>query len=150
MKLETYLFGTVEVLPESVIEFPQGLAGFEDCKQFTLIHEASGSESPSSFTLQSLQEPNVAFQIIDPTVLGFEFELALSDEETSLLKIGSIGTESDIAVMLTLFKQGEGEKEINAGVRAPLIINTKARVGIQKIIQRAQPNLMISNLSSGV
>ncbi|MEY4591658.1 MAG: hypothetical protein RIR18_553 [Pseudomonadota bacterium] len=150
MKLDTYLFGSVDVQAEAIIEFPQGLAGFENLKKFTLIHEVNGVDALASFTLQSVEDPAVAFQIIDPTVLGFDYDLTLTDEETTMLKIGTDGTESDVAVMLTLYKQGEGDKNISASVRAPLIINTKARVGMQKIIQRARPNLMISNLSSGV
>lgn len=150
MKAETYLFGSVEVSPENVIEFPQGLVAFENLKRYLLIHEVLGGESPESFTLQSLDDPHVAFQIVDPTVLGFEYELALNDAETSLLKIGQNGTEKDVAVMLILFRQGEQNTALNAGMRAPLIINTKARLGLQKVIERARPNLMISNLSSVV
>ena len=150
MKLETYLFGTIDVQPETVIEFPQGLAGFENLKKFLLIHEATTGEAPASFTLQSAEDPSVAFQIIDPTVLGFEYELELSDEETAALQIGKNGTEADVAVMLTLFKQGADSSAVNAAIRSPIILNTKARVGLQKIIQRARPNLLISNLSSGV
>jgi flagellar assembly factor FliW len=150
MKLETYLFGTVDVQPETVIEFPQGLAGFDNLRKFLLIHEASAGEVPASFTLQSAEDPSVAFQIIDPTVLGFEYELELTDQETAMLQIGTNGTEADVAVMLTLFKQGADSAAVNAAIRAPLILNTKARVGMQKVIERARPNLMISNLSSGV
>lgn len=150
MKVETYLFGSVEVNPGTVIEFPNGMVGFEANKRYQLIHEAAEGETPSSFTLQSLDDPHLAFQIIDPTVLGFEFELALTEAETALLQLGTNGAEKDVAVMLVLFKQGESQPVIGASVRAPLIINTKARTGLQKVIQRARPNLMISNLSSGV
>ena len=150
MKIETYLFGSVDVAAEAVIEFPQGLTSFEGLTQFLLIHESAEGEAPSSFTLQSAQDPHVAFQIVDPLSMGFEYELALTDEEAKTLQLGTNGTEADVAVMLTLFKQGDNQPGLNASVRAPLIINTKARVGIQKIIQRARPNVMISNLSSGV
>lgn len=150
MKVETYLFGSVEVNPGTVIEFPNGLVGFEASKRYQLIHEAAEGVTPASFTLQSLDDPHLAFQIIDPTVLGFEFELALTDAETQLLQIGSNGAEKDVAVMLVLFKQGDDKPVIGASVRAPLMINTKARLGLQKVIQHARPNLLISNLSSGI
>lgn len=150
MKLETYLFGTIDVQPEAIIRFPKGLAGFENLTQFHLIHEAAEGEAPASFTLQSAEDPAVAFQIIDPKSLGFEYELALTEEEASMLKLGSEGSEADVAVMLTLFKQGDDGKALGASVRAPLIINTQSRVGLQKLIERAQPNLLISNLSSGI
>lgn len=148
MRVETYLFGTVEVNPEKVISFPEGLTGAENCKRFMLAHEASEG-APASYTLQSLDDPNVAFQIIDPTALGFEYELSLSDAETALLQTPA---PEDIAVMLLLYKQdGEGSKAgLGANFRAPLIINTRARVGIQKIIDRPRSTVTISNLSSPV
>jgi len=147
MKVETYLFGAVEVSPEKVITFPNGLVGFEASKSFTLVHEGSEAES-LSFTLQSLDDSTLAFQIVDPTALGFNYELALSDAENALLKSPAPG---DIAVMQVLFKKGEaGEAAITPNLRAPLVINTKARVGLQKVMETFRPNITLSNLSSSV
>lgn len=150
MKVSTYLFGEVEVDANNVIEFPQGLVAFENLKRYLLIHEVVAGEVPESFTLQSLDDPHVAFQIVDPTVLGFEYELALDDAETNMLKIGTTGTEKEVAVMLIMYRQGEQKAGLSAGMRAPLIINTQSRIGLQKVIQRVRPNLMISNLSSEI
>ena len=47
MKVETYLFGAVEVDPAKIIEFPKGLVGFEQNKRFMLVHE-DGSVQPAS------------------------------------------------------------------------------------------------------
>ncbi len=146
MKVDTYLFGSVEVSPERVIEFPKGLIAFEGCQRFMLAHE--GDEAvPSSFTLQSLDDPALAFQIIDPTVLGFQYELALTEEENALLQSPAA---EDYVVMLVLFKQDEGKPDIAPNLRAPLIINTKARVGLQKVMEVLRPNITLSNLVSSV
>jgi flagellar assembly factor FliW len=148
MKVETYLFGGVEVDPAQIITFPGGLLGFESNQRFMLIHEADKG-APVSFTLQSLDDTSVAFQIIDPAALGFAYELALTDAESAQLKSPQA---EDIAVMQILYKRdGQGaEGGIGANFRAPLIINTKARVGIQKFIDRPRSNITISNLSSAV
>lgn len=146
MKVETYLFGTVEVNPELVITFPDGLAGFEESKRFMLVHE-EGKAEPASFTLQSLDDAAVALQIIDPTAMGFHYELALSDAETALLQTP---VAEDVAVMLVVYKQGTDASAIGVNLRAPLLINTRARVGLQKICGQIQPNVVISNLTSTV
>ena len=83
MKIETYLFGAVEVSPEKVVTFPNGLVGFEESKRFMLAH-AEGKVQPTSYTLQSLDEPTLAFEIVDPTTLGFNYELALTDADNAL------------------------------------------------------------------
>ncbi|UCV13513.1 flagellar assembly protein FliW [Quatrionicoccus australiensis] len=147
MKVDTYLFGSVEVNPEKVITFPNGLVGFESSTRFTLVHENDAGES-ASFTLQSLDDPTLAFQIVDPTTLGYNYELALSDAENALLQTP---VASDVAVMQVLFKKEEGGKAvISPNLRAPLVINTKARVGLQKVMETFRPNITLSNLSSSV
>lgn len=147
MKVETYLFGAVEVIPEKVINFPNGLVGFEQNKRFMLVHEADKAQ-PVSYTLQSLDDPTIAFQIVDPTTLGFNYELSLSDAENALLQTPAA---DDIAVMQVLFKQEEGGKAgISPNLRAPLVINTRLRVGLQKVMETMKPNITLSNLASTV
>lgn len=146
MQIDTYLFGKVDVSEQALIDFPNGMPGFEQCKRFALIHEAATS-SPTSFTLQSIDDAQVAFQISDPTSYGFHYELQLSDEETAQLKVAA---PTDIAVMLILFRREDKSGPIEASVWAPLIINTVTRIGIQKVIDRVQPNITLSNLARNV
>ena len=147
MQVKTYLFGEVQVAPEQVITFPDGLTGFEHAKRYMLIHEENDG-SPISFTLQSLDDGAVAFQIIDPAAIGFSYELMLTDEDSA--KLQSPKSE-DLAVMILVYKRDdEGNQAVGAGIRSPIIINTKARIAIQKIIERPRPNITISNLASPV
>ncbi|MBP7489382.1 flagellar assembly protein FliW [Azospira oryzae] len=145
MQVQTHLFGTIEVDPDTVISFPAGLTGFESSVRYKLVHEAAEGE-PVSFTLQSVDNPSVAFQIIDPTAIGFQYELELSDAERAALKVEQ---PEDVAVMLLLFKQ-ETAKQLGANVRAPLLINVKTRLGLQKVIGNCRPRITVSNLSSAV
>jgi len=146
MQVQTYLFGAVDVAPEKTITFPNGLFAFEDKKQFMLAHE-EGKGAPASFTLQSLEDPALAFQIIDPAALGFSYELELSDEEDALLQSPAA---EDVAVMIVLYKQEEEGAGITPSLRAPLIINLKARVGLQKLLAQVATNVTLSNLVSKV
>lgn len=147
MKVDTYLFGSVEVDPEKVITFPNGLVGFEQSKRFMLAHEADKGAA-ASYTLQSLDEPNLAFQIVDPTTLGFDYDLQLTDAENALLHSPA---PEDVAVMQVLFKQEQdGKAGITPNFRAPLLINVRARVGIQKVMETMRSNVTLSNLASAV
>lgn len=147
MKVDTYLFGSVDVNPEKVVDFPNGLVGFEEKKRFMLVHE-EGQANPTCFTLQSLDDPMLAFQIVDPTALGFNYELALNDVENALLQSPAA---EDVVVMQMLYKNdGEDKTGIVPNLRAPLIINTRARVGVQKIMETMNSNVTLSNLSNPV
>jgi len=145
MQVKTYLFGTVDVAEDKVINFPKGLIGFEDKKQFMLAHE-EGKGEPQSFTLQSLDDAALAFQIIDPTALGFNYELELTDEENALLQTPA---GEDVAVMITLYRQEESGG-VAPSLRAPLIINLKARVGLQKLLEQMRTNVTLTNLVNKV
>lgn len=145
MQVDTYLFGSVEVDPEKVITFPNGLLGFEKCTKFMLAHE-DGDVDTQGFTLQSVEDPALAFQIIDPTALGFNYELELTDEENALLQTPAA---DDVAVMITLYMQEQGGSA-TPSLRAPLIINLKARVGLQKLLAKMVTNVTLSNLVSKV
>ena len=147
MQINTYLFGTVNVTEESIIDFPGGLLAFEQCKRFALIHEQDGSQPPTSFTLQSVDDPAVAFQIADPTAYGFHYELALTDDELAQLKVEQ---PEDVAVMLLLFRRDESKGPIEANLRAPVLLNTRARLGLQKVMENIKPNVVLSNLASKV
>ncbi len=144
MQVATHLFGTVDVNPDTILQFPQGLLGFEENRRFQLIHEESAGSPPATFTLQSLDDPEVAFQIIDPTALGFEYEVELSDEETAALKLASL---ADVAVMVVLFKE---EGKVGVGTRSPLLINVRERLGMQKVLPQIKPKVMLTSLSTGV
>ena len=147
MKVETYLFGAIEVSPEKIINFPNGLVGFEQCKRFMLAHEEN-DQQPASYTLQSVDDPTLAFQIVDPTALGFNYELTLSDAETALLQSPAA---EDVVVMQILFRQEEGGKaSLSPNLRAPLVINTQARIGLQKVMENLRPSIVLSNLASAV
>lgn len=147
MQFDTYLFGKIEVADDAVIQFPQAFAGFPNCKRFTLVHEQGTGNEPSSFTLQSLDDPAVAFQIADPTTFGFHYELELTPAESELLKAQS---PEDIAVMLVLFRREQGQSPIEANLRAPVLLNTKTRLGMQKVIEKLRPNLTLSNLATTI
>lgn len=148
MKVDTYLFGQVEVDPEKVINFPDGIVGFENSRRFMLAHEVDKGD-PVSFTLQSLDDPSLAFPVIDPSVLGFNYELELNEEEMTKLQNPA---PEDITVVLILSKaEGEaGPGGIRANVRAPILLNTKKQIGLQKVLVRMRQNITLSNLLSPI
>lgn len=145
MKLTLPRFGSQEVSfsQDSVIEFPNGLPGFEDCKQFKLLHRDDGNE-PRVFWLQSINDPEVVFSITDPAQLKLNYNLSLSEEESKTLDV-SEADDLCLAVMLTHPLEESGEVQLNkisALTRSPIAINVTKRRAIQKAIQN--PELTIT------
>jgi flagellar assembly factor FliW len=101
-----------------------------------LVHE-EGRE-PEVFLLQSVDDPDVAFSITAPGRLGVNLEFTLSDEEQALL---AIENDDDVAIAIIVRSQkqeeaGPASAGLSANFMAPLVINTRARRGMQKVISR--------------
>lgn len=133
MKIESPRFGSLTVDSDKIIEFPEGLAGFEACHRFTLFHPEEAQ--PKYFILQSLDDATLAFHIADPAHFGFNFEITLSDAETKLLKMKD---PHDAAVLVILWKDeaASSDGKLRANLKAPLIINIGERRGLQHIFTR--------------
>ncbi len=123
-------FGQIEVDPNTIIHFPLGIPGFEDCKNYKLLHE--DSKDPQVLWLQSLDDAAVLFTIIEAERLGLNYMLTLSDEECACI---DLKTAEDAQLFLILSRP-DGSP-ISANTRAPLIINLQSRKGLQKLDVKA-------------
>lgn len=138
MKIDIDRLGlkNVSVDPETLFNFPQGIAGFEECTRFKLFHEEG---KPTVFWLQSVDDTGVMFPIVTPEALDIEYQIELSDADCAL--IGMQGTEDVVVVVIVYRSEAEGGK-IAANTRSPVILNLKSRKGMQKVLQDVHPTLL--------
>ena len=106
-------FGQIEVDPNTIIHFPLGIPGFEECKNYKLLHE--DSSDPKVLWLQSLDEQDVLFTLIEAERLGLNYQLTLSDEECEHIELKA----AEDAQLFLILSRPEGQ-DINANTRAPL------------------------------
>ncbi|QNM95611.1 flagellar assembly protein FliW [Chitinimonas koreensis] len=130
MQVVTPRFGTLDVDEQSLIVFPDGLPGFERCQRFKLLHEDVAE--PKVLWMQSLDDAEVVFSVIDAQLLGLNYQLTLSDAECE--KIGFSGDDG-LVMLLTLTRGGDG---IQANTRSPIVLNARSRLAIQKGGVRAE------------
>ena len=128
----------VDVDPQSVITFPNGIPPFDDSQRYKLFHEEG---KDSVFWLQSLDDADVLFSVTDPDLLKLSYEVSLSDKEQQLLDISS-GDELVLSVIV--YKEGEDANgAMNVNARAPIVINASKRLGIQKLLQDLETTVSI-------
>lgn len=133
MNIITKLFGEVEVDVKKVIHFENGIIGFEDCKEFMLIHDVEKAGGNISW-LQSIDEPALALPVMDPLLLLPDYNPVVEDE---LLKsIGELKDE-DLLVLVTLTVPQDLTK-MTANLKAPMVINASTVKGCQVIVENAQ------------
>jgi flagellar assembly factor FliW len=128
-RLQRFCGNDIDIDPRSIITFPHGLAPFTYCKRYKLFHEEG---HPSVFWLQSLDNPDLLFSLTDPDLLRLSYEVTLSNEEQALLEVAQ-GDELWLAVIL--YKEGDAAHAICANTRAPIVLNTTKRLGLQKMLQ---------------
>ena len=143
MKIESPRFGSLDIEPSRILEFPQGLAGFEGCTRFALFHR-EGSE-PQYFILQSLEDAELAFLVTDPARFGFDYEIALSDEEVALLQMTSADDATVVVMLLREPAADGGDGPVQANLKAPLIVNINARRGLQHVFSRLDYKVTLSS-----
>ncbi|HWT54201.1 MAG TPA: flagellar assembly protein FliW [Rhodocyclaceae bacterium] len=134
IKIKSSRYGEIEVAEDKVIEFPQGLAGFESLRRFAFLHPES--DSPKYYILQSMEDADVAFNVADPAVFGFNYEITLDEALSAVLdQPDTPAAVADDAVLVILSKESDNAP-LRAVLKAPLILNLKTRRGIQHTFTR--------------
>lgn len=129
MKLETRLFGTIEVDVTKIINFNDGIIGFEELKQFMVMNDAD-TEDAKILWLQSLDDGEVAMPVIDPLIIKTDYNPVVEDE---LFKnIGEI-IDGEMLVLTTITVPADISM-ITTNLKAPIIINPVTMKGCQIIV----------------
>lgn len=126
MEIKTKSQGTVSVDEKQIVKIPDGLFGFEDYKNFALVD----SDYPPFVWLQSIDDSNLAFLLIDPFLICSDYEADIDDE--SLRKIG-VETPEDIVVMAIVTIPSNGN-EVTANLLGPIVINRQSNICAQVIL----------------
>ena len=131
MKVNTKIFGEIEVDESRFLQFEDGILGFPELKRFMLIHDEESSGQNLISLMQSIDEPGFAMPVIDPLRVCPEYNPEVEDE---LLKpLGEIKGE-EILVLTTVTVPSEIEK-MTSNLKAPFIINTENLKACQIILE---------------
>jgi flagellar assembly factor FliW len=147
MNIESPVLGAVDIAEDKLIDFPAGLPGFEHCRRFALVHDEAGSAG--LFILHSVDDPGLLFSVTGPENLGVNYEFNLSEEEIATL---CLDQPADALVAVIVRKDDEGGAASPASVgmvanfMAPLIINARTRIGLQKVISKLGCEITLRSL----
>ncbi|HLJ55961.1 MAG TPA: flagellar assembly protein FliW [Chthonomonadaceae bacterium] len=128
-RFRTTRFGEIDVDPDLVIDLVEGMIGFESCHEFVVVRH----DDRSAFRwLQSLDEPAIAFPIVEPVSVRPDYAPTISDSDARLL-----GLKQDTPTLLfvVVCVPGGDPKAMTANLLAPLVINGFTRMGKQVIVQ---------------
>lgn len=130
MKVNTRVFGEVDIEESKIIRFPGGIIGFPDLTEFALIHDSEKSGVCAVRWLQSLQEPTFAMPVVDPLAIKPDYNPEVEDE---LLKpIGELNPDS-VLVLVTMTVPKDITK-MTVNLQAPIVVNADEKKACQIIV----------------
>lgn len=128
MIIETTHFGKIEIDEGNIIDFEEGILGFEDMHRFGIIH-SEDPQSPFKW-LQAVENSELAFAVVDPFAIKKDYDFELKDDYME-----SLGIEDSSQVMVfAIVVVPEDIKKISMNLKAPVVVNTVNRKAAQIIL----------------
>jgi len=113
--LESTRFGTLEIAPEAVVEFPNGLIGLGGTRYALLAR----SEDATFIWLHSLDDPDLALPLTNPWRFFTSYEVELADEEAERIGVD----DADATAVYVTVRAAETLEDFSANLRAPILIS---------------------------
>lgn len=131
MNIKTKFLGEVEIEQSEILTFENGLPGFQEFTKFILL--GLDADLPIAL-LQSTEKEQIGFVVGYPFAFKPDYAFDLSEEDKEQLQLED---ESEVAsyTVITL-KENFAESTIN--LMAPIIINTKQKIGKQIVLQDSE------------
>ena len=130
MQILTKLFGEITIDDDKIIHFPNGIIGFPDLTEFTLVHDEEKS-AESIHWLQSLQEPAFAMPVMDPLIVCPDYNPEADDELLDIL--GKIVPEELLVLVTVTVPKDLTQMSVN--LKGPIVINAAEKKALQIIVE---------------
>ncbi len=125
MEIQTTRFGQLSVEDERIMSLPSGLLGFPNQNRFALIQ--TGTEN-YFFWLQSLDDPNLAFVVTDPTIFFKDYDVPVREETQQELQLTD---PSFLQVFVICNKVGDW---LTGNLLGPIVVNAENRLAQQVVL----------------
>ncbi len=128
--METKNFGQISFEPDSELEFPSGLPGFDSRRRFVAV---ALTESEPLIYLQSLEDPGLCFITMPILAVDPRYKLTVSDDDLAQLGMPHgrqprIGEDVLCLTVLSVCETGP-----TANLLAPVVVNLRNRRAVQSV-----------------
>jgi flagellar assembly factor FliW len=127
VKVKTTRFGELELNPSDIITFHEGLLGFDQLKKYFVVDPG---DSTLILWLQSTEDEKVAFPIIEPKIFKPDYVAKLLPADLNGLELESLSN----AKLYSILTIPSNVVEMNANLKAPIVINSAKKVGKQIVL----------------
>ena len=125
MQVKTTRFGQIEVDAERIITFPDGVLGFPDQRDFSLLQT---SDEGNFFWLQSTERPELAFVVCDPLLFVPDYQVPAKVEDFARIDLKKM-TDAQVFVVVN-----KVDRILTGNLQGPLVVNVLNRQGRQLVL----------------
>lgn len=129
MNINTRQFGEISIDDNKIINIPNGIPGFRQQKRYVVIEK---KETSPFYLFQCVDDPNLAFVVMDPLRFYPEYTLSVQDFDKTIT--WEFEKEEISCFVIISIPQGKPE-DMTANFMAPLVINNERKEGMQLILQ---------------
>lgn len=128
MKINTSNFGQINIEEDKIIQFKDGIPGFQDEKDFVVILNED-PDNPFHY-LQSVNTGELSFIVMNPFEVFPDYDFSISETVKEKLQIED---EKQIAIY-TIVVVPDDMTKMTTNLQGPIIINTANKKGKQVIL----------------
>lgn len=121
-------FGEIEYDSETTLYFPDGMIGFKDLRHFIVMPNIK--EGPL-FWVQSVEDPEVAFVLTDPTNFFLDYKVPADQRER--VKLGIAEDDETYALSVVTVHR---DKSVTLNLQAPILFSPETNRAIQVILEK--------------
>jgi len=126
MLIKTKYFGEIQIDEKQIIDFPEGIPGFQDDKQYIMIRDED-----TDFTFfQSLKTEDLCFITLPPVLIVGDYGFDISKETVEKLEL----EKAEDVLVYSILNIPEDYKKMTANLKAPIVINIKNNKGTQELL----------------
>lgn len=128
--VETNYFGVISYEPDSVVEFPKGLPGFDERRRFVALQF---DDSRPLVFVQSLEDPGLCFITLPVLAVDPQYQLRISNEDRELvgLAMGRPLRIGEDVLCLAVVSIREDGPTVN--LLGPVVVNLRNRKAVQAV-----------------
>jgi len=128
MLIQTTRFGDVTLQNEDVLEFPEGILGFNQLRRFVLLDDPNDEIFA---WLQSCEIPQIAFPVLEPELFSTTYQVALTKHDLESLGLSAQQKPVSFAIITI----PDDPTLMTANLKAPIVINVEKRMARQIVLQ---------------
>ena len=133
MIIHTTRFGDIDCPEDKILKIPSGIIGFPASTRYLILDH--DRDVPFKW-MQSLDQAELAFVIIDPVWVKPDYHVTIALDEIS--ELGRVN-KSDLVMFVILTIPSDDPSCMTANLRGPVVVNAATRIAKQLILRDEYP-----------